>query len=123
MLSDRILFIDARNIFTPIDRAHREFSEEQVANIALVSHLRHGHRDRFVRQIDAYFAEGLKRLRENHAQVAPVSAQLLEVLADAEGRAAVAGLVAAWETLPEVERVVPNALSIVSSHVRLHPSH
>jgi type I restriction enzyme M protein len=27
---ERILFIDARNIFTQIDRAHREFSEEQI---------------------------------------------------------------------------------------------
>jgi type I restriction enzyme M protein len=115
---DRILFIDARNVFTQLDRAHREFSDEQVANIALVSHLRHGHRDRFVRQIDGYFAEGMKRLREYHAQVAPVSAQLIEVLADAEGRAAVGGLVKTWsalakleKTYSEVERVVPNALS------------
>ncbi len=115
---DRILFIDARNVFTQIDRAHREFSDEQVANLALISHLRHGHRDRFVRQIDRYFEIGLARLRENHAQVAPVSAQLIEVLADAEGRAAVGGLVATWtalakleKTYSEVERVAPNALS------------
>jgi type I restriction enzyme M protein len=101
---DRILFIDARNVFTQIDRAHREFSDEQVANLALISHLRHGHRDRFVRQIDTYFATGLTRLRENHAQVAPVSAQLLEVLADAEGRAAVAGLTATWSALAELEK-------------------
>src|SRR6266581_3381485 len=32
---DKILFIDARNIYTPVDRAHREFSEEQVQNIAV----------------------------------------------------------------------------------------
>lgn len=115
---DRILFIDARNVFTQLDRAHREFSEEQVANLALISHLRHGHRDRFVRQIDRYFETGLARLRENHAQVAPVSAQLIEVLADAEGRAAVGGLVATWtalaqleKTYSKVERVDPNALS------------
>ncbi len=101
---DRILFIDARNVFTQLDRAHREFSDEQVANLALVSHLRHGHRDRFVRQIDRYFETGLARLRENHAQVAPVSAQLLEVLADAEGRAAVAGLVASWTALANLEK-------------------
>jgi len=101
---DRILFIDARNVFTQIDRAHREFSDEQVANLALISHLRHGHRDRFVRQIDAYFATGLARLQENHAQVAPVSAQLLEVLSDAEGRAAVGGLVATWTALAELEK-------------------
>ncbi len=115
---DRILFIDARNVFTQIDRAHREFSDEQVANLALISHLRHGHRDRFVRQIDRYFETGLARLRENHAQVAPVSAQLIEVLADAEGHAAVGGLVATWtalakleKTYSEVERVAPHSLS------------
>ena len=101
---DRILFIDARNVFTQLDRAHREFSDEQVANLALISHLRHGHRDRFVRQIDGYCAEGMKRLRENHAQVAPVCAQLLEVLADAEGRAAVVGLVATWTALAKLEK-------------------
>ena len=101
---DRILFIDARNVFTQLDRAHREFSEEQVANLALISHLRHGHRDRFVRQIDRYFETGLVRLRENHAQVAPVSAQLIEVLADAEGRAAVGGLVSTWTALAKLEK-------------------
>ncbi len=115
---DRILFLDARNVFTQVDRAHREFTDEQVANLALISHLRHGHRDRFVRQVDRYFATGMKRLRENQAQVAPVSAQLIEVLADAEGKAAVGGLVATWTALAKleklyakVERVDPNALS------------
>lgn len=43
-----ILFIDARNIFTQIDRAHREFSEEQIQNIAIISHLRKGNRHKFV---------------------------------------------------------------------------
>jgi len=28
---DRILFIDARNNFTQLDRAHREFSQEQIS--------------------------------------------------------------------------------------------
>ena len=45
---DRMLFIDARNVFTQIDRAHREFSDEQVANIAIISQLHKGRRDRFV---------------------------------------------------------------------------
>ncbi len=117
---DRLLFIDARNIFTPIDRVHREFSDEQVANIAVIHALRLGHRARFVRLVDRYFAAGVQQLRANQTQVAPVSAQLIEVLADAAGQAAVGGLVATWSGLAklearyakyEVERVVPNALS------------
>jgi type I restriction enzyme M protein len=46
---DRILFIDARNIFTQIDRAHREFSDEQIQNIAIISQLHKGRREKFVR--------------------------------------------------------------------------
>src|ERR1700730_18786007 len=37
-----ILFIDARNTFTQIDRAHREFSDEQIQNIAIISRLHKG---------------------------------------------------------------------------------
>src|SRR5690348_2849979 len=48
---DGVLFIDARNIFTPIDRAHREFSEEQIQNITIISQLHKGRRDKFVQLI------------------------------------------------------------------------
>lgn len=101
---DRILFIDARNVFTQLDRAHRAFSDEQVANLALISHLRHGRRDRFVRQVDRYFATGLARLRENHTQVQPVTAQLLDVLPDAAGKESVGALLAAWSGLAKLEK-------------------
>ncbi len=84
---DRILFIDARNIFTQIDRAHREFSEEQIQNIAIISQLHKGRRDKFVHLVDRYFAAGMERLIESKARVEPVSAQLLEVLDDAAGKA------------------------------------
>lgn len=38
----RILFIDARNIFRQIDRAHREFADEQIQNMACIRHLYQG---------------------------------------------------------------------------------
>ena len=31
---DTILFIDARNVFTQVDRAHRKFSDEQIKNLS-----------------------------------------------------------------------------------------
>ena len=37
-----MLFIDARNIFTQVDRAHRELSDEQIQNIALIPRLHKG---------------------------------------------------------------------------------
>lgn len=100
---ERILFIDARNIFTPIDRAHREFSEEQIQNIAIISRLHKGRRDEFVTLIDRYFQQGMMRLEVNQSQVKPVVEQLLAVLDDDSGKQAVASLVKAWDSLAPLE--------------------
>lgn len=102
-VDDRILFIDARNIFTPIDRAHREFSDEQIQNIAMISQLHKGRRDKFVQLIDRYFTSGMERLVENRAKIEPVSEQLLEVLDDEGGKQAVAELVKQWAGLTKLQ--------------------
>jgi len=101
---DRILFIDARNIFTQIDRAHREFSAEQIQNIAIISRLHKGRRDEFLALIDDYFITGMKRLAESKTQVKPVSEKILEVLADKAGKDAVASLVKTWDELDALEQ-------------------
>jgi type I restriction enzyme M protein len=101
---ERVLFIDARNIFTQIDRAHRDFSAEQIQNIAIISRLHKGRGDDFLALIDRYFASGMERLAENRTQVEPVSEQILEVLADKAGKDAVAGLVKTWNDLDALER-------------------
>lgn len=101
---ERILFIDARNIFTPIDRAHREFSAEQIQNIAMISRLHKGRSDEFVALIEHYFAQGMERLAENEQQVAPVAEQLLAVLDDEAGKSAVASLVDSWGGLETLQQ-------------------
>jgi len=101
---DRILFIDARNIFTQIDRAHREFSEEQIQNIAIISKLHKGKRKDFVQLIDRYFERGMVLLEENKEQVKPVSEQLLEVLDDTAGKLAVGELVNQWKGLGNLQK-------------------
>ena len=100
---NRILFIDARNIFTQLDRAHREFSDEQLQNIAIISQLHKGRRDKFVQLIDRYFAAGMQRLTESKASVEPISVQLLEVLDDAPGKQAVGDLVKQWAGLSKLQ--------------------
>jgi type I restriction enzyme M protein len=105
---DRILFIDARNIFTQIDRAHREFSAEQIQNIAIISQLHKGRREKLVQLVDRYFASGMERLIENKTRVEPVSAQLLEVLDDDEGKQAVGGLVKQWASLNKLQTRTSN---------------
>lgn len=44
---DEILFIDARNIFTQIDRAHRKFSDGQIRNLGIITRLYEGKADDF----------------------------------------------------------------------------
>lgn len=44
---DEILFIDARNIFTQIDRAHRKFSDEQIRNLGIITRLYEGKTEEF----------------------------------------------------------------------------
>ncbi|HKR61334.1 MAG TPA: N-6 DNA methylase [Pyrinomonadaceae bacterium] len=100
---DRILFIDARNIFIQIDRAHREFSEEQIQNIAIINQLHKGCREKFVKLVDRYFTSGMERLIENKTRVELVSAQLLEVLNDEAGKQAVAALVKQWASLNKLQ--------------------
>jgi len=102
---DRILFIDTRNIFTQIDRAHREFSDEQIQNIAIISRLHKGRREEFTALVDRYFQQGVEKLAETSGRVEPIAAQLSEVLDGvAEGKEAVAGLVGQWEQLGELQK-------------------
>lgn len=51
---DEILFIDARNVFTQIDRAHRKFSEEQIKNLGIITRLYEGETEEFANLIKEY---------------------------------------------------------------------
>lgn len=115
---NRILFIDARNIFTQIDRAHREFSEEQIQNIAIISKLHKGKRREFVRLIHRYFEKGMVLLTQNKKQVEPVSEQLLEVLDDHQGKLAVGELVNQWKALSRLTKNFEKYQAKVSGKLR-----
>ena len=72
----KILFVDARNVFTQIDRAHREFTEEQLQNLALIFRLREGNQQAFVERIDGYFEKGFASLDENTPRLHDVTTRL-----------------------------------------------
>ena len=55
---DEILFIDARNIFTQVDRAHRKFSEEQIKNLGIITRLYEGDSDAFWTLVEGYKQAG-----------------------------------------------------------------
>ena len=100
---ERILFIDTRNIFTQIDRAHREFSDEQVANIAIISQLHKGRRERFLALGDHYFAQGVASLHAHQASIEALCAQLFEALDDPAARQTVTDLKKQWKGLTKLE--------------------
>jgi type I restriction enzyme M protein len=79
---DKILFIDARNVFTQIDRAHREFSEEQLQNLTLIQRLREGDRQAFVKRVDHYFEQGFASLSENRHGLEAVTNRLSTFLTE-----------------------------------------
>lgn len=51
---DEILFIDARNVFTQVDRAHRKFSDEQIKNLGLITKLYDGDTESYNALLDEY---------------------------------------------------------------------
>ena len=53
---DEILFIDARNTFTQVDRAHRKFSDEQIKNLGIITRLYQGDTEAFATLIGEYKA-------------------------------------------------------------------
>ena len=51
---NEILFIDARNVFTQVDRSHRKFSDEQIKNLALISKLYNGNTQAYFDLLEEY---------------------------------------------------------------------
>lgn len=54
---DEILFVDARNVFTQVDRAHRKFSDEQIKNLGIITKLYNGDTKALADLIDEYKTE------------------------------------------------------------------
>ena len=51
---DKILFIDARNVFTQVDRAHRKFSDEQIKSLGVITRLYNGETEAFQALLQEY---------------------------------------------------------------------
>lgn len=92
----RILFIDARNIFRQIDRAHREFTPEQIRNIACIRHLYYGD--------EAYYHN---LVADYDRELSNLSAQLPALAA---AKAAVEAEAEQWWTSNPQKKILPAAL-------------
>ena len=57
--ADRILMLDARNIYRKVSRAIYDFSPEQQKNIAAIVWLYRGQSDRFLKLVESYLAQAV----------------------------------------------------------------
>lgn len=81
----RVLFINARNTYRQIDRAHREFSPEDIANLACIRHLYQGDTEYYNKLIERYQAEQIRLDGELNAAIADEQEIQKEVKAFQEG--------------------------------------
>ncbi|MDY0142420.1 MAG: N-6 DNA methylase [Bacteroidales bacterium] len=58
----KILFVDARNVFHQVDRAHREFTEEQLQNLAAINNLRKGNQKFFIELVHTHYTSAIDRM-------------------------------------------------------------
>ncbi|MBE6100221.1 MAG: SAM-dependent DNA methyltransferase [Anaerovibrio sp.] len=73
---DEILFIDARNVFTHVDRAHRKFSDEQIKNLGIITKLYNGDKTSYqalVQEYEGKLAEKIKELNQHIKEFSPCS--------------------------------------------------
>lgn len=61
---DKILFIDARNVFTQVDRAHRKFSDEQIKNLGIITSLYDGDTEAFENLLGEYESKAVGEDKE-----------------------------------------------------------
>ncbi len=65
---NKVLMLDARDVYRVISRKIRDFSDEQLANLTAITWLYRGQQDRYLALIGRYFdqtLEGLKKLKDH----------------------------------------------------------
>jgi type I restriction enzyme M protein len=76
-----ILFVDSRNVYHQIDRAHREFTAEQLQNLAAIEHLRKADRKFFIELVHSHYKEAFERLPILHDTLKQVAENLQKQIA------------------------------------------
>ena len=82
--TDNILFIDARRVYKQVDRAHREFTDDQVHNLATIVYLNRGQRERFLERVQTCLNTGLVDIATCVTAFKSVKTAIEEALSDAK---------------------------------------
>ena len=92
-LKDKVLFIDARNYFTAVDRTLNEWSEWQLKNLNAIVWLHRGEKDKYTKLLTEYhkalnsdkdFATELENLQEKEKNLRAEAKKVVEAAKKAE---------------------------------------
>ncbi|MDP3228958.1 MAG: hypothetical protein Q8N13_13380 [Acidovorax sp.] len=86
-----------------------------MANIAIISQLHKGQRERFTALVNHYFERGVASLHAHQASIEALCAQLFEALDDKAARQAVTDLKKQWKGLGKLEERYAAYLDVVQS--------
>ena len=105
--ADRVLMLDARNIYREVSRAIFDFSPEQQKNIAAIVWLYRGHSDRFLKLVESYLAQAIAEGKATDEPLAEFEDALCKLIHLAEPFATEKHdpdpLVETWEELTSVQ--------------------
>lgn len=75
-----ILFVDTRNVYHQIDRAHREFTAEQLQNLAAIHRLQKGDRKFFIELVHSHYTQAFEKFTVVNELVTESTKQLQQQL-------------------------------------------
>lgn len=115
----KILFVDARNVFHQIDRVHREFTKEQVQNLAAIHHLRKGNRAFFTELLNDHFRQAFEQLPLLAGNIGDVESLMRKTISEFRVWTAAFKLSAEQDALVKTEKFFENLqnLSLFKSEV------
>ena len=76
---DKVLMLDARNVFRKVTRKIYDFSPEQMQNLTSIVWLYRGQRDRFLKLVKQYFASVCEESRAISTKIAAVEKTLADL--------------------------------------------
>jgi type I restriction enzyme M protein len=117
---DKVLMIDARNIYRKVTRKINDFSPEQMQNLAAIVWLYRGQRERFLRLVSQY----LGRVCTESAAILPALSTFESMLATLHGRFDALGKAVAEHAGLETDKkqALSDALRELSEATRLYDS-
>lgn len=85
---DKILFLDARNTYHQIDRAHREWKEEQIQNLTAIVRLYRGENERYLELVKHYATKAIQTIQDIPSAFTPLQEKIAVSLANMKQYAA-----------------------------------